>query len=292
MNDTISFNEELMKMLNDNDDENEDFDNKCLISGEELEDNFITLECNHKFNYKHIYNEVHKQKTEPWHSEVNKVKNTQLKCPYCRNIQTGILPYRESCIKVKYVNWPPYLMMLPDKCIYTFSSGKRKGLSCGKKCSGKYCLSHTKIMEKREKKKLEKEKKKLEKEKKKLKKEKLNELSPAMINLVLSTTDTSIAPHAANADELAKVQIEQIMSITTPTSIPNVITCAYKFKKGKRKGENCQCKKIHKDGLCKFHYKKYKQAMDKKKAELEKVNKNIKIKTVNFNQKQNLIITI
>ena len=32
--------------------------------------------------------------------------------------------------------------------------------------------------------------------------------------------------------------------------------------------------------------------MDKKKAELEKVNKNIKIKTVNFNQKQNLIITI
>ena len=298
MNDTISFNEELMKMLNDNDNKNEDFENKCLISGEELEDNFITLECNHKFNYKHIYNEVHKQKTEPWHSEVNKVKNTQLKCPYCRNIQTGILPYRDSCIKVKYVNWPPSLMMLPDKCIYTFSSGKRKGLSCGKKCNGKYCLSHTKIMEKREKKRLEKEKKKLEKEKKKLEKEKkklekqMKEVSPPMINLVLSTPDISIVPHAANADELAKVQIEQIMSVTTPTSIPNVITCAYKFKKGKRKGENCQCKKIYKDGLCKFHYKKYKQAMDKKKAELEKVNQNIKIKTVNFNQKQNLIITI
>lgn len=302
MNDTISFNEELMKMLNDNDNKNEDFENKCLISGEELEDNFITLECNHKFNYKHIYNEVHKQKTEPWHSEVNKVKNTQLKCPYCRNIQTGILPYRESCLKVKYVNWPPSLMMLPDKCIYTFSSGKRKGLSCGKKCNGKYCLSHTKIMEKREKKRLEKEKKRIEKEKKKMEKEKkklekemkekLNELSPAMINLVLSTPDTSIVPHAANADELAKVQIEQIMSVTTSTSIPNVITCSYKFKKGKRKGENCQCKKIHKDGLCKFHYKKYKQAMDKKKAELQKVNQNIKIKTVNFNQKQNLIITI
>ena len=50
-------------------------------------------------------------------------------------------------------------------------------------------------------------------------------------------------------------------------------------KKGKSKGENCQCKKIFKDGLCKFHYKKYKQAMEKKKlqAELEKVNQNIKI---------------
>ena len=104
--------------------------------------------------------------------------------------------------------------------------------------------------------------------------------------------DTSIAPHAANADALANVQIEQIMSVTTSTSIPNVITCAYKFKKGKRKGENCQCKKIHNDGLCKFHYKKHKQAMDKKKAELEKINTNIKIKSVNFNQNKNMIITI
>jgi len=292
MNDTINFNDELMKLLEE---EEADDDNICLISGEKLEDNFISLECNHKFNYKSIYNEVHKQKTQPWHSEVNKVKKFQLKCPYCRNIQTGILPYRENYSKIKYVNWPPSLMMLPDECSYVFASGKRKGQVCSKKCNGKYCLSHTRIMEKREKKKLEKEKKKLEKEKKKLEKEfqqQINELSPAMVNLILSTPNTSIVPHAANADALANVQIEQIMSVTTSTSIPNVITCAYKFKKGKKKGENCQCKKIHKDGLCKFHYRKYKQAMDKKKAELEKVNPNIKIKTVGFIQNKNLVITI
>ena len=29
------------------------------------------------------------KKTEPWHSEVNKVRNNQLKCPYCRNIQNA-----------------------------------------------------------------------------------------------------------------------------------------------------------------------------------------------------------
>ena len=299
MNDTINFNEELMKLLEE---EETDDDNICLISGEKLEDNFINLECNHKFNYKSIYNEVHKQKTQPWHSEVNKVKKFQLKCPYCRNIQTGILPYRENYPKIKYVNWPPSLMMLPDECSYVFASGKRKGQVCSKKCNGKYCLSHTRIMEKREKKKLEKEKKKIEKEKKKLEKElkkvekefqqQINELSPAMVNLILSTPNTSITPHAANADALANVQIEQIMNVTTPTSMPVVVTCAYIFKKGKRKGENCQCKKIHKDGLCKFHYRKYKQAMDKKKAELEKVNPNIKIKTVGFNQNQNLVITI
>lgn len=273
MNDTNSFNDELMKMLQESyntQDENIDI---CLISGEPLEENFVTLECSHKFNYKDIYNEVHKQKTQPWHSEINKVKVTQLKCPYCRNIQTGLLPFREGYSKVRYVNWPPSLMMLPDKCSYIFASGKRKGQTCSKKCNGKYCLSHTRIMEKREKKKLEKEKKKLEKLKEKNKKkldkikvemkQKFDELSPAMVNLVLST----------------------------PNTCP-VVTCAYKFKKGKNKGEKCQCKKIHQDGLCKFHYRKHKQAMEKKKAKLEAVNQNIKIKTVNYNTNGNLVITI
>lgn len=296
MNDTLSFNEELMKLLEE--EEDSDQENNCLISGEKLDDNFISLECNHKFNYKYIYNEVHKQKTQPWHSEVNKVKNPQLKCPYCRNIQTGILPHREGYPKVRYVNWPPSLMMLPDTCNYIFASGKRKGQVCNKKCSGKYCLSHEKIMIRREKKQLEKEKAKLEKAKatslKKLDKiktemkQKLDELSPAMINLVLSSPNTSTIPHASNATELAKVQIEQIMSITKPT----VVTCAYKFKKGKNKGKNCQCKKIQQDGLCKFHYRKYKQAMEKKKTKLEAVNQNIKIKNIKLNKNNNLVITI
>ena len=264
MNDTNSFNDELMKLLQE--EESKQNEETCLISGDKLEDNFVKLECKHKFNYKDIYNEVYKQKTQPWHSEINKVKTTQLKCPYCRNIQNGVLPYREGFTKVKYVNWPPSLMMLPDECGYTFASGKRKGQTCNKKCSGKYCLSHTRIMERREKKKLEKEKAASKKKLDKIKAEmnqKLDDLSPSMVNLILST----------------------------PNTCP-VITCSYKFKKGKSKGENCQCRKIHKNGLCKFHYKKYVKAMEKKKNNLEKVNSNIKIKTVKFNQNQNLVITI
>ena len=128
-------------------------------------------------------------------------------------------------------------------------------------------------MLKREKKRLEKEKAKLEKAKAKSKSklikmknefnEQLNELSPSMVNLVLST----------------------------PNTCP-VVTCAYKFKKGKSKGENCQCKKIFKDGLCKFHHRKHVQAMEKKKQQLEKANPNIKIKTIKYNKNQNLVITI
>ena len=306
MNDTNDFNNELMKMLQEACEETNQNEDTCLISGEPLNQNCIKLECKHKFNYKFIYNEVHKQKTQPWHSEINKVKNFQLKCPYCRNIQTGILPFRENYPKVRYVNWPPSLMMLPDNCSYIFSSGKRKNQECSKKCSGKYCLAHTRIMERREKKKLEKEKKKLEKQKKKLEKEKkkLEKKKNKKINstgglavvnwkkLEQEFNYTSIAPHAANADALANVQMEQIMNVTTSTCIPVVITCSYIFKKGKYKGQPCQCKKIHNDGLCKFHYKKHKQAMDKKKTELEKINTNIKIKSVNFNQNKNMVITI
>ena len=294
MNNTNSFNDELMKMLLE---EQKNDDETCLISGSLLDDNHIKLECNHKFNYKHIYNEVHKQKTQPWHSEVNKVRNNQLKCPYCRNIQIGILPYKDNYPKVKYVNWPPSLMMLPNNCIYEFSSGKRKGMSCQKKCNGKYCLSHTRIMERREQKKLEKEKKKLEKEKKK-KKTSIGGI--AVVNWekleqqFVAANDNSIAPHAANANALAIVQAQQIIDVTTSNSIPLVVTCSYKFKKGKYKGENCQCKKIHKDGLCKFHYKKHLKSIEKKKIQLQNISQNIKIKSVNFNQNQNqnTIITI
>jgi hypothetical protein len=277
MNDTNSFNEELMKMLQESYEQDNVNIETCLISDETLEDNHVKLECNHKFNYKHIYNEVHKQKTKPWHSEVNKVKNSQLKCPYCRNIQTGILPYRESYPKVKYVNWPPSFMMLPDECTYIFASGKRKGQPCSKKCSGKYCISHNAII-------LRREKKKLEKEKIKIKLEFLEEK--------INTNDQSIIPHAANANAFTNVQIEQIIDTTTPLSIDQVLTCAYIFKKGKNKGETCQCKKIHQNGLCKFHYKKYKQSLEKKKTQLEKVNQNIKIKTIKYNPNQNLVITI
>lgn len=290
MNNNVSnFNDELMKMLEESYNESDNNSEKCLISNEPLEDNCIKLECNHKFNYKHIYNEVYKQKKNAWHSEVNKVKNAEIKCPYCRNIQKGLLPHREGYDKVKYVNWPVSLMMLPDNCIYTFASGKRKGEFCGKKCMGKYCSSHGKIILKRKKKEQEKKMKKLEKEK--LLKQKLDE-EKKKIEKEFNANDPIILPHAENANTLTNLQIEQLIDATSQLSICKVVTCDYIFKKGKNKGQTCPCKKIHQNFLCKFHYKKFKQAMDKNKAPLEKVNQNIKIKTVKYNQNQNIVITI
>ena len=55
----INFQEELNKLL---DEDSDDEDNLCQITGLKLDDKFITLECKHKFNYKSLYTEIYKQK--------------------------------------------------------------------------------------------------------------------------------------------------------------------------------------------------------------------------------------
>jgi hypothetical protein len=69
-------------------------DNICLISKEKLHPNHITLTCNHKFNYIHIYKEVLYQKTKSnTLYEVTKLNSYQIKCPYCRSITNKLLPF-------------------------------------------------------------------------------------------------------------------------------------------------------------------------------------------------------
>lgn len=135
------FNTLLMKALCT--DEKED-DTLCLISTKPLEKNHITLICNHKFNYKPLFTEVLKQKKTFNRLETQKLKKNQMKCPYCRNIQDGILPYQPSQQRVWTVNWPPKYAMFPHKCKALFKSGKRKGLKCNKPSLYEFCPIHIK----------------------------------------------------------------------------------------------------------------------------------------------------
>ena len=101
----IHFQTELYKLLNEDSD---DEDNLCQITGLELIDKYITLECGHKFNYKALYTEICKQRFEFKTYDPNLLtKKDQLKfreskldyfikCPYCRNIQFTVLPYYEE----------------------------------------------------------------------------------------------------------------------------------------------------------------------------------------------------
>ena len=145
MNEVINYNTELLALLENE----EDDDNLCLIDGTPLQHNCIELRCKHKFNYLSILQEFKIQKNINT-LEVQKLKNYQVKCPYCRSIQEGVLPYRENefPIKLKGINWPPSKVFKNKKCMAILKSGKNKGQVCGKFCCGEYCPRHQKIIEK------------------------------------------------------------------------------------------------------------------------------------------------
>jgi len=147
---TISFNEHLLKALNEVVDTTE---KKCLISNEKLDETQITLYCNHSFNYLPLLNEITIQKKKVNYLETQRLGNKQIKCPYCRTTQNGILPFIDGYEKIIFVNWPEKYAYKPNKCKYTFLSGKKKNKKCERKICDNYCKQHLNIIENRDQKK-------------------------------------------------------------------------------------------------------------------------------------------
>lgn len=106
----INFYEELYKSLDKNDTKEDDSKEEelCQITGLPLTDKYVTMECNHKFNYGALYKEICKQKYIFRTYNFNILSNFEqqkfkdanvdyfIKCPYCRNIQFSLLPYYED----------------------------------------------------------------------------------------------------------------------------------------------------------------------------------------------------
>lgn len=118
---------------------------KCLISNELLTCNYITLECNHKFNYIELYNEVLEQKTKKM-LDNSKLKLNEVKCPYCRAITKNILPYLKyyNTKLIKGVNYPHELSIKLNECQYVEKNSElcRKSACITK--LGIFCNSHVK----------------------------------------------------------------------------------------------------------------------------------------------------
>ena len=144
MNKNNIFNSLLIESIFENEIVSTNTNNKCLISDEELKDDHITLKCNHSFNYESIFNEILNRKKSVTRYNSTKIKRWSILCPYCRNIQSGILPYKEGFQKVEYVNWPIRHSFNASKCEYLFKKGKNKGKQCGKICLGTHCKVHLK----------------------------------------------------------------------------------------------------------------------------------------------------
>lgn len=92
----LKFFEELYNSLDN--EEIFDEDNRCLITNEPLSDKFVELECKHKFNYIPLYYDVlnHKKKFNCLENNSGKLSLEEIRCPYCRHKQKGLLPYYEE----------------------------------------------------------------------------------------------------------------------------------------------------------------------------------------------------
>ena len=121
-NNTLNSNSLNDKCLND----------KCLISQEPLYNNYIRLECGHKFNYLALYDEIVKQKTVYNRLEVTNLKVSEMKCPYCRSITKKLLPYinYENVKQIKGVNCPKKYSIKIASCQWIYKNGKNKGCLC------------------------------------------------------------------------------------------------------------------------------------------------------------------
>jgi hypothetical protein len=95
----INFYDELYKSLDDDDDiKNIDYNNVCLITNQPLISKFITLDCGHKFNYIPLFLDIknHKLKFNLMEGMSSKLKNNEIRCPYCRSKHNNVLPYYEE----------------------------------------------------------------------------------------------------------------------------------------------------------------------------------------------------
>lgn len=153
--DNIDFFKEIKNWNDDDNASNLTDDEKCLLTNSKLVDNFITLPCNHKFNYMPLYLELIKQKKNyNKYLEVTHLNINQIKCPYCRNISDQLIPFFniDNITSIKGVNCPSKYCMKINSCTWINKSGKHKGQICSKNAyilnDNIYCDKHHKTRQK------------------------------------------------------------------------------------------------------------------------------------------------
>lgn len=142
----FDFYAELKKNIESTNEEENNEEEVCLVTGQRLDDTAIQLECGHKFNYKAIFNDMYTYRYSSNYTDQLHLREHQIRCPYCRQIQENLLPYLPDIepTRARGVNYPPSLCMAKNTCSYVFKSGKNKGAMCEKKCYRTMCNQHFK----------------------------------------------------------------------------------------------------------------------------------------------------
>lgn len=148
----LNFYEELLK-----DNDTTEYENMCLISGQPITYNSVTLGCGHTFNYDSLFKDVISQKQRNRYNATERPRLSlgQFKCPYCRTTFDKLLPYtpiKGFTSHIPGVNSPAYLCMKHIECSYEISKGVNKGNVCHKPAFdsevGIMCPQHYNLMTK------------------------------------------------------------------------------------------------------------------------------------------------
>jgi hypothetical protein len=281
----INFFDELYKSLDIEDNEfNVDNDEHlCLITKQILTDKFVKMDCGHKFNYIPLYNDIlnHKKKFNSMESSNGALRNDEIRCPYCRHKQKGVLPYYEdlNLSKVNGVNYYDIDMNYNSnysKCEFVTtnlvfndqleeSSENKKYLKCyqyGSKIHGEnfgdtknYCYYHKQQIIKTKKKellkKIKEEKLKLKEEAKQKKKEEKQQLKELIkeAKQKIKKIKKELKQDKTNENNEENVVLGNIVIDSTQEHD----LCIQILKTGTSKGTQC-CKKVFNEHLCKRHY--------------------------------------
>ena len=119
-----------------------------MITHDELREGYVTLTCGHVFNYVSLFNEIQQQKTKYSYLETTRLRQHQMKCPYCRHVHNYLLPKRDGQGFVRGINSPQKYCLKEYKCTYIMRSGKRKGQVCNIACHSELCQRHTTLTQK------------------------------------------------------------------------------------------------------------------------------------------------
>jgi hypothetical protein len=98
--DNINFYDELNK-----DDYDDNDENKFLITLEKLKEDYVKLDCGHKFNYGPLLKDIQNHKTKFNKLERKYLLTNEIRCPYCRTIHKNVLPFNDKYPKIHGVNY-------------------------------------------------------------------------------------------------------------------------------------------------------------------------------------------
>ena len=275
------FYSELYKSLDE--DTSKDNVQLCLITNQPLSENWVELNCKHKFNYVPLYNDILIHKKTFNRLEKRLLKVNEIRCPYCRNIQDTVLPYCEM-VGVKKINGVNYIdesiMSKFNVCGNGYATGTcafvthavtgddgetTEVFTCKNKLvkllelDGKtYCTTHKyQVMKEHE-----KQQKLKAKEQAKQEKQEAQKKAKEQAKQEKEKAKQDAKQKAKEEKEKAKQEKASVKTTKNPLSQDeNVVLppaaatngCNYIFKIGAKKGTSCGCKVFQSNATCKKH---------------------------------------